>query len=74
MRLWHGGGRGICTTNYRLYSRDENEKIQSARWLSGADDADILAQIEALNLTAVTEIWDHQRFVAKFPSTLNKSE
>ena len=53
--------------DYRLYSLDGNGKIQSAQWLSAADDDDVLAKAEALGLRGVTEIWDHQRFVAKLP-------
>ena len=50
---------------YRHYRLDGAGSIKSAEWLEASDDGDALRQVRALNLPAVSEIWDRNRLVAR---------
>ncbi|HKX91669.1 MAG TPA: hypothetical protein VJM15_04505 [Sphingomicrobium sp.] len=51
--------------NYRLYHLDGAGKIESAEWLTAADDDDAARQVHERAKASTLELWNRNRLVIR---------
>ena len=66
--------RDSAEANYIVYILDGAGKIQRSEWIAAADDADALAQVEALKLPVECEFWQRDRRVGRVPACRNVAD
>ena len=66
--------RDSTEANYIVYILDGAGKIQRSEWIAAADDADALAQVEALKLPVECEFWQRDRRVGRVPACRNVAD
>lgn len=60
--------------DYRLYCLDSFGKIESAEWISAADDAAALDRVRTLAKPVACELWHRDRFVGRLDPLRAKPE